>query len=216
MTDVTASALADALRDRYLLERQLGRGGMATVYLARDLKHDRQVALKVMHQELASSVGPERFLREIRTMAHLERPHILPLLDSGEAAGQLWYTMPYVRGESLRDRLHREVQLPVDTALDLTRQLASALDYAHRDGVVHRDLKPENILLADGQVRVADFGVARALRAAAEDHLTQTGIVVGTPPYMSPEQASGDAVDARSDIYAHRRSAIFPSCSTPS
>jgi serine/threonine-protein kinase len=196
------SPLAHALRDRYELERELGRGGMATVYLARDLRHDRPVALKLMHPELGATVGPERFLREIRTMARLDHPHILPVLDSGEAAGQLWYAMPWVRGESLRDRLRREVQLPVATAVEFARQLASALDCAHHEGVVHRDLKPENILLADGQVRIADFGVAKALSAAGEGQLTETGIALGTPAYMSPEQATGGTVDARSDVYA--------------
>jgi tetratricopeptide (TPR) repeat protein len=175
---------------------------MATVYLAQDLKHDRPVALKVLHPELGATLGPERFLREIRLTARLDHPHILPVLDSGEAAGQLWYTMPYVRGESLRDRLRREVQLPVDAAVDLARQVASALDYAHREGVVHRDLKPENILVADAQARVADFGVAKALAGSTDGKLTETGIAVGTPAYMSPEQASGGQVDARSDIYS--------------
>jgi TolB-like protein/tRNA A-37 threonylcarbamoyl transferase component Bud32 len=201
MTTVS-SPLADALRDRYVLERELGRGGMATVYLAEDLKHDRQVALKVLHPELAATVGPDRFQREIRTTARLQHPHILPVLDSGEAAGQLWYTMPFVRGESLRGRLLRETQLQVDSAIELTRQIALALDYAHREGVVHRDLKPENILLADGQALVADFGVAKAVNLADQGQLTGTGMAVGTPTYMSPEQATGGAVDARSDIYA--------------
>ena len=201
MTD-TRDTLATSLADRYTLERELGRGGMATVYLVRDRKHDRQVALKVLHPELAATLGTERFLREIRVTARLDHPHILPVLDSGTAAGLLWYTMPYVRGETLRDRLRREVQLPVETALDLTRQVASALDHAHREGVVHRDLKPENILLADGQARVADFGVAKALAGAGDHQLTETGLAVGTPAYMSPEQASGGVVDARSDIYA--------------
>jgi serine/threonine protein kinase len=153
------------LADRYTIERELGRGGMATVYLAHDLKHDRQVALKVLHPELAATLGPERFLREVRTTAQLQHPHILPVLDSGDAVGQLWYTMPYVRGESLRDRLRREAQLQVDIAVDLARQVGLALDYAHREGVIHRDLKPENILLSDGQALVADFGVAEARRA---------------------------------------------------
>jgi serine/threonine-protein kinase len=175
---------------------------MATVYLARELKHDRYVALKVMHPELAASIGPERFLREIRTMAHLDHPHILPVLDSGEAAGRLWYIMPYLKGESVRELLRREVQLPVDTTVDLARQIASALDYAHHEGVVHRDLKPENVLLADGEVRIADFGVAKAINATGESRLTETGIALGTPAYMSPEQATGGHVDARSDVYA--------------
>jgi len=180
---------------------------MATVYLARDLRHDRPVALKVLHPELSASLGPERFLREIRTTARLEHPHILPLLDSGEATGGaagalLWYSMPYVEGESLRDRLQREGQLPLDQALRIAREAADALDYAHEHGIVHRDIKPENILLSRGHARIADFGVARALEAAGGAELTATGLAVGTPAYMSPEQASGGHVDARTDIYA--------------
>ena len=194
--------LAAALRDRYTLERPLGRGGMATVYLARDLKHDRPVALKVLLPELAATLGPERFQREIKLAARLQHPHILTVLDSGEAAGRLWFTMPYVEGESLRDRLRRERQLPVEDALRITREAAQALQYAHEHGVVHRDIKPENLLLTkDGNTLVADFGIARAL--AGDERLTQTGMSVGTPAYMSPEQASGDkAVDARTDIYS--------------
>ncbi|HEX5575467.1 MAG TPA: protein kinase [Gemmatimonadales bacterium] len=202
MTDVTASALADALRDRYRLERELGRGGMATVYLAHDLKHDRPVALKVLHPKLAATVGPDRFLREIRIAARLQHPHILPLHDSGEGAGQLWYTMPYVDGESLRDRLRRERQLPLDVALGIARQIAGALDYAHQHGVIHRDMKPENVLLSGDQVLVADFGIAKALDAAGEQTLTETGLSLGTPAYMSPEQATASPVDRRSDIYS--------------
>jgi serine/threonine-protein kinase len=174
---------------------------MATVYLARDLKHDRAVAVKVLHSQLAATLGPGRFLREIRTTARLQHPHILTVLDSGEAAGQLWYTMPYVRGESLRECIRREVQLPVEHAVDLAGQVALALDYAHREGVVHRDIKPENILLSDGQALVGDFGVAKALEAGGEQ-LTSTGMALGTPQYMSPEQASGGSVDARTDVYA--------------
>jgi len=190
------------LAERYVLERELGRGGMATVYLARDLKHDRLVALKVLHPELARTVGPERFKREIRLAARLQHPHILTVLDSGEVAGQFWFAMPYVRGESLRDRLRREDQLPIEVAVDLARQIALALDYAHREGVIHRDLKPENILLSEGQALVADFGVAKALAAGRESQLTETGMAVGTPAYMSPEQASAGQLDGRSDTYA--------------
>src|SRR5215210_2138939 len=174
------SALANALSDRYVLERELGRGGMAAVYLAQDLRHDRPVALKVLHPELALSLGPERFQREIRFAARLQHPHILTVLDSGEAAGQLWFTMPFVEGESLRDRLRREHQLPVETALRIADEAARALEYAHQHGVVHRDIKPENILLAkDGSTLVADFGIARAL-AGSDEKLTDTGMAVGT------------------------------------
>jgi eukaryotic-like serine/threonine-protein kinase len=175
---------------------------MATVYLARDLKHSRLVALKVLHGELSATVGPERFIREIRVTSRLQHPHILPVFDSGDAAGQLWYTMPYVRGESLRDRLRREVQLRMDSALDLTKQVADALGYAHRQGIVHRDVKPENILLEGERAVVADFGIARALDLAGGERLTQTGLSLGTPTYMSPEQAVGSPADARSDIYS--------------
>ncbi|HZA92711.1 MAG TPA: serine/threonine-protein kinase, partial [Gemmatimonadales bacterium] len=175
---------------------------MATVYLANDLRHDRPVALKVLHPELAATLGPERFQREIRTTARMQHPHILPVLDSGQAVGQLWYTMPYVEGESLRDRLRREGQLPLDDALQITREAADALGYAHSQGVVHRDIKPENILLSRKHALVADFGIARGLQVAGGDQLTATGMAVGTPAYMSPEQASGGSVDARSDIYA--------------
>ena len=196
------SALREGLLDRYAIERQLGRGGMATVYLARDLKHDRPVALKLLHPELAASLGPERFQREIRFAARLQHPHILTVLDSGETGGRLWFTMPYVDGESLRDRLGRERQLPVADAVRLTREVALALDFAHRHGAIHRDIKPENILLADGQALVADFGVARAV-GAEDQRLTETGLAIGTPAYMSPEQAAGDqALDARTDVYS--------------
>jgi TolB-like protein/tRNA A-37 threonylcarbamoyl transferase component Bud32/Flp pilus assembly protein TadD len=175
---------------------------MAAVYLAQDLRHDRPVALKVLHPELALSLGPERFQREIRFAARLQHPHILTVLDSGDAAGQLWFTMPFVEGESLRDRLRREHQLPVEAALRVADEAARALEYAHQHGVVHRDIKPENILLAkDGSTLVADFGIARAL-AGSDEKLTETGMVVGTVAYMSPEQASGETVDARTDIYA--------------
>ncbi len=193
---------------QYLIERELGRGGMATVFLARDLKHDRPVALKVLHPELAATLGSERFQREIRLAARLQHPHILTVLDSGEAAGQLWFTMPYVEGESLRDRLRRERELSLDDAVRIGVEAARALDYAHTQGVVHRDIKPENILLTrDGSTLVADFGIARALAggAGADDdpQLTETGMAVGTPAYMSPEQAAGDRqIDARSDVYS--------------
>jgi eukaryotic-like serine/threonine-protein kinase len=200
---MTDSSLAAALQDRYVIERELGRGGMATVYLARDLKHGRDVALKVLHSELAASLGPERFQREIETVARLQHPHILTVHDSGEAAGQLWFTMPFVEGESLRDRLRREQQLPVEAALRIATDAARALQYAHEHGVIHRDIKPENLLLTkDGSTLVADFGIARAL-SGGDDRLTETGISVGTPAYMSPEQATGDrTLDARTDVYA--------------
>ena len=200
-----AARLRTLLADRYGIERELGRGGMATVYLARDLKHDRPVALKVLHPDLAATLGPERFLREIQMAARLQHPHILSVHDSGEAAGLLWFTMPYVEGESLRDRLQREHQLPLDDALRISHEAARALDYAHRHGVVHRDIKPENILLtSDGDTLVADFGIGRAIGASAPaERLTQTGVVVGTPAYVSPEQAAGDReIDGRSDVYS--------------
>src|SRR6187401_3104301 len=160
--------LADALRDRYVIERELGRGGMATVYLAHDLKHDRRVALKVLHPELAATLGPERFLREIRTTARLDHPHILAVHDSGETHGQLWYTMPYVEGESLRDRLRRERQLPLHEVVQLTSEIADALSHAHEQGILHRDIKPENILLTAGHALVADFGIARAVNDSSQ------------------------------------------------
>ena len=195
--------LQTALAASYTLERELGRGGMATVFLAQDLRHDRPVALKVLHPDLARALGPERFQREIRLAARLQHPHILTVHDSGEAAGQLWFTMPFVEGESLRDRLRRERQLPVDAAIRIATEAARALEYAHRHGVIHRDIKPENLLLTtDGSTLVADFGIARAL-AGADDRLTETGLAVGTPAYMSPEQAAGDkTLDARTDIYS--------------
>jgi eukaryotic-like serine/threonine-protein kinase len=198
------SRLAAALADRYVVERELGHGGMATVYLVRDLKHDRSVALKVLYLELSEALGSERrFLREIKTAARLEHPHILPVLDSGEAQGQLWYTMPFVEGESLRDRLRREGPLPITEAVRLTREVAEALEYAHGHGIVHRDIKPENILLSGGHARVADFGIAKALEAAGSETLTVSGMMVGTPQYMSPEQAAGEhELDGRSDVYS--------------
>jgi eukaryotic-like serine/threonine-protein kinase len=196
------TALQEGLADRYTIERELGRGGMATVYLAVDVKHDRPVALKVLHPDLAATLGPERFTREIRMAARLQHPHILSVHDSGETAGHLWFTMPFVEGESLRDRLNREKQLPIEDAVRLARETALALDFAHRHGVVHRDIKPENILLMDGQALVADFGIARALSGASVK-LTGTGMSIGTPAYMSPEQAAGEQdVDGRSDVYS--------------
>ena len=195
--------LTTALADRYRIERKLGEGGMATVYLARDLRHERDVALKVLRPELAAVIGAERFLAEIRTTANLQHPHILPLFDSGEADSFLFYVMPYVEGESLRDRLSREKQLPIADALRIGTGVASALDYAHRHDVVHRDIKPENILLHDGQPLVADFGIALALSTAGGSRMTETGMSVGTPTYMSPEQAMGERdIDARADIYS--------------
>ncbi len=196
-------SLQRALGSRYVLERELGQGGMATVYLARDLRHDRPVALKLLHPDLARTLGADRFLREIRTAARLQHPHILSVHDSGEADGLLWFAMPYVEGESLRRRLEREPQLPIDEALRITREVADGLDYAHRHGVVHRDVKPENILLTEGHALVADFGISRALTSEAPgERITETGMTVGTPAYMSPEQAAGATVDARSDVYA--------------
>ena len=184
--------LASALRGRYRLDRELGAGGMATVFLATDLKHDRRVALKVLRPALSVTVGPERFLAEIRTTANLRHPHVLPLFDSGEADGLLYYVMPYVEGESLEDRLAREGRLPVDEALAIAREVADALDHAHGRGIVHRDIKPANILLGDGGALVADFGIALALASAGSERLTRTGLTPGTPAYMSPEQLAGE------------------------
>jgi hypothetical protein len=195
--------LTPALADRYRIERELGAGGMATVYRAHDVRHDRDVAIKVLHPDLGAMLGAQRFLAEITTTAKLQHPHILPLLDSGEADGLLFYVMPVVDGESLRARLTRETQLPIDEAIRITREVASALDYSHRHGIVHRDIKPENILLHDGQAVVADFGIALAVSNAGGARMTATGLSLGTPQYMSPEQATGErTVDARSDIYS--------------
>jgi len=202
MPEVTAQ-LTTALGDRYRIERELGAGGMATVYLAHDVRHNRKVALKVLRPELAAVIGADRFLKEIEVTANLQHPHILPLHDSGDAGGFLFYVMPYVEGESLRDRLKHEKQLAIDDAVELTRAVASALDYAHRHGVIHRDIKPENVLLHEGQALIADFGIALAVSHAGGTRLTETGLSVGTPHYMSPEQAMGDReLDARSDVYS--------------
>ena len=202
MTDPVAR-LSAALADRYAIERELGAGGMATVYLAQDIKHERDVAIKLLHPDLGAALGGERFLSEIRTTARLQHPHILPLLDSGEADGLLYYVMPLVTGETLRARLERERQLPIADAVRIAGEVASALDYAHRQGVIHRDIKPENILLHEGQALVADFGIALAVQSAGGSRMTQTGLSLGTPQYMSPEQAMGEKqIDARSDIYA--------------
>ena len=195
--------LAAALADRYRVERELGQGGMATVYLARDLKHERQVAIKVLRPELAAVIGAERFLREIKTIATLQHPHILGLIDSGEVQGTAYYVMPYVEGESLRDRLTREKQLPVPEAVRLATEVAGALDYAHRHGIIHRDIQPEYVLLHDGSALVADFGIALAVSKTGGARMTETGMSLGTPHYMSPEQAMGEReITARSDVYA--------------
>jgi eukaryotic-like serine/threonine-protein kinase len=192
-----------SLGERFRVERELGRGGMATVYLAQDLKQDRLVALKVIHPHVAASLGPERFLREIKLTAKLRHPHILPLFDSGDTGGQLWYTMPFVEGETLRQRLTREGRLRVEQAIDITEDILGALAYAHQHGIVHRDIKPENILLEGGEAVLADFGIAQAMSAAGAERLTGTGIAIGTLAYMSPEQAAADAkLDGRSDLYS--------------
>jgi eukaryotic-like serine/threonine-protein kinase len=199
----TPGRLAAALSDRYAIERELGAGGMATVYLAQDLKHDRKVALKVLRPELAAVLGAERFVVEIKTTAALQHPHILPLFDSGAADGFLYYVMPFIDGETLRNKLDRETQLGIDEAVRITREVADALDYAHRHGVIHRDIKPENILLHDGRPMVADFGIALAVSAAAGGRMTETGMSLGTPHYMSPEQATAEKdLTARSDVYS--------------
>jgi eukaryotic-like serine/threonine-protein kinase len=195
--------LRAALGDRYVVERQAGEGGMATVFLAKDTRHERSVAIKVLRPELSASLGADRFLREIRLAATLQHPNILGLYDSGEAEGLLYYVMPFIEGESLRHRVDREQQLPIHDALRVTREAAEALQYAHQHGIIHRDIKPENILLLGGHALVADFGIARAVSEAGGEKLTQTGMAIGTPYYMSPEQAMGsDRVDARSDVYS--------------
>src|SRR5690348_16761226 len=203
MTGIANDRLAAALAERYRIERELGAGGMATVYLAEDLKHKRKVALKVLKPELAAVLGAERFVQEITTTAALQHPHILPLFDSGTADGFLFYVMPFIDGETLRTKLDRERQLGIEEAVKITRDVADALDYAHRHGVIHRDIKPENILLHDGRPMVADFGIALALSAAAGGRMTETGMSLGTPHYMSPEQATADKdLSGRSDIYS--------------
>jgi serine/threonine-protein kinase len=194
MTDPLAG-LIEALRDRYRIDRELGRGGVATVFRAHDVRHDRWVALKLLHRDLGAAIGGERFRQAVRTAARLQHPHILTVHDSGEDGGQLWFTMPFIRGETLSDRIMREGPLPMADALRIAREAAGALDYAHREGVIHRDIKPENILLSEGHALVADFGIARALRGA-------DGGPAGTPAYMSPEQATGGVVDVRADIYS--------------
>ena len=194
--------LKSAVSDRYAVEREIGRGGMATVFLAEDLKHDRKVAIKVLHPELAAALGPERFLREIQITARLQHPNVLMLLDSGESDDLLYYVMPYVEGESLRELLERDTQLSLDEAVRITREVADGLDYAHGQNVIHRDIKPANILLSTGHAMIADFGVAAAVEEAGGTRLTQTGMAVGTPAYMSPEQGGAGGVNERSDVYA--------------
>lgn len=195
--------LTEALADRYTIERQIGRGGMSTVYLAVDQKHGRQVAMKVLLQDITGSIDAERFQREIEIVAHLVHPNIIPILDSGHAGGFLYHVTPYIEGETLRQRLERERQLPVTDAVRIAQDIAEALDYAHAEGVIHRDIKPENVLLTRRHAVVMDFGIARAIQSSEGRRLTATGIVLGSPAYMSPEQASGERnLDGRSDIYA--------------
>ncbi|HEU5170650.1 MAG TPA: serine/threonine-protein kinase, partial [Gemmatimonadales bacterium] len=198
----TLERLRLTLTDRYAVSKEIGRGGMAAVYIAEDLRHGRQVAIKVMRPELAASIGADRFLREIRVAAQLQHPHILPLYDSGESDGLLFYVMPFVEGESLRDKLTREQQLEIGEAVRLAAEAADALGYAHSHGVVHRDIKPENIMLSGGHALVADFGIAKALSVAGAERLTETGMAIGTPHYMSPEQATGEHIDGRTDQYS--------------
>ena len=202
MSDIP-DALQSALPDRYVVERVLGRGGMATVYLARDKKHGRKVAVKVLRPDLAASIGSDRFLQEIEIAARLNHPHVLMLIDSGEAAGFLYYVMPFVSGESLRDKLNREHRLDLEASIGIAKEVADALGYAHRQGVLHRDIKPENILLSEGHAVVADFGIAKAILTAGTENLTRSGFPLGTPGYMSPEQAAGQTdLDVRTDVYS--------------
>jgi serine/threonine protein kinase len=202
-SEIVARLFAEELADRYTILKRIGAGGMATVYLAHDVRHDREVAIKILHPDLTETIGSARFEREIKVTAKLQHPHLLPLLDSGEAGGQLFFVMPYIAGESLRARLDREKMLPVDDALRITREVASALDNAHRHGAVHRDIKPENILMHEGQALVADWGIALPTTGTERKPLTADGFRLGTPQYMSPEQSIGDrALDARSDVYS--------------
>ncbi len=202
MTD-TFDRLKTALADRYAIQEELGAGGMATVYLAEDLKHHRKVAVKVLRPELAAVLGAERFVKEIETTANLQHPHILPLFDSGEADSFLYYVMPLIDGETVRDKLNRETQFGIEEAVKITTEVADALHYAHGENVIHRDIKPENILLHNGRPMVADFGIALAVSAAAGGRMTETGLSLGTPHYMSPEQATAEKdVTNRSDIYS--------------
>jgi serine/threonine protein kinase len=197
------TAFTDAIRDRYVVEREIGAGGMATVHLALDVRHNRHVAIKVLKPELAASLGAERFLKEIEIAARLTHPHVIPLHDSGEAAGFLYFVMPFIDGESLRTRLLRETRLDTAAALSIVADVADALSYAHRQGILHRDIKPENILFSEGHPMVADFGIARAVSTAGGANITQTGLALGTPGYMSPEQAAGERdLDARTDVYS--------------
>ena len=202
--DTEFEQLKAAMADRYVLERELGAGGMATVFLAHDPRHNRKVAIKVMHADLVDRVGPDRFLKEIETTANLQHPNILPLFDSGRVEGTVFYVMPYVEGESLRRRLERETQLPIDDAVRIAAEIAAALDYAHRQGLIHRDIKPDNVLFHDGRALVADFGIALAWSDGdGRTRLTRTGMSLGTPQYMSPEQAAGEhKLGPRSDVYA--------------
>jgi serine/threonine-protein kinase len=196
-------SLATALSSRYSLEREVARGSMATVYLAHDMQHHRRVAVKVMHPKLANALGAERFAREIRIASSMAHPFIVPLYDSGTAAGEFYYVMPYLEGESLFQRLQRDRRIPLDEAVNITHEVAAALGYAHKRGILHRDVKPENILLSDGHAHIADFGLARAIGAADTKTLTETGVIVGTAYYMSPEQLREDAdLDQRADIYS--------------